>query len=77
VESGSINLKSEAKKVLNIVGETLNAVNEGERIADSNTISRLAGILVHMQQTIPSNLMNDAFSAISLDAQNGINAAMQ
>lgn len=77
VESGSIDLASNATKVLEVVGETLLFVSNGESLASEETCSRLAEILVHMQQQMPSNLMNNAFSNISAEAQNGINAALQ
>lgn len=77
VEQGSVNLTSEATKVLQVVGEVLFFVSDGETIASPETCSRLANIVVQMQQQLPGDRMNEAFATISVEAQNGINQAMQ
>ena len=77
MEKGSINLGSEATKVLEVVGEVLFFVSDGETIASQETCSRLANIVAQMQQQLPGARMNEAFAAISSEAQNGINLAMQ
>ena len=76
VEKGSISVNSEANNVLQIVGEILGFCDEGEDIATQDTCSRLAGILVQMQQHLPADKMNAAFASISPEAQNGIQLAM-
>jgi hypothetical protein len=63
-------------KVLRVVGETLYFVSEEEDIASEATIARLAQTVARMQQQVLSSAMNDAFASISLEAQNGINMAM-
>lgn len=77
VERGSINVNSDAAKVLHVAGETLAFVAEGEEIASQETCLRLTSILIEMQQQLSAEKMNAAFSCISVDAQNGINLAMQ
>ena len=77
MEKGSINLAAEATKILEIVGEVLFFVSDGETIASPETCSRLVNIVAQMQQQLPGSRMNEAFGAISVEAQNGINLAMQ
>lgn len=77
VENGSIRVSDNADKVLRVVGETLFFVNEGEKLATAETCSRLASILIQMQQNISADKMNELFASLSLEGQNGIHAAMQ
>ena len=77
VEKGSINLTSDATRVLEVVGKILFYVSDGERIASQETCSRLANILMQMQQQLPGDCISNAFQSISVEAQNGINLAVQ
>jgi len=64
-------------KILQIVGAVLFFVDEGENIASQETCSRLAAVLMQLHRVLPADVMNDAFGSVSVEAQNGINLAMQ
>ena len=70
-------MRSDAAKILQVVGEILAFAADGEDIASQDTSSRLTRILEGMQQQLSGDQMNSAFADISIEAQNGISLALQ
>jgi hypothetical protein len=60
-----------------VIGEVIASVEDGEEIASEETCQRMAQILRHMQDKIDGKILQEAFSGLSLEAQNGISVIMQ
>ena len=77
IESGVLDLSSNAHLLISVIGEVIASVEEGEEIASEGTCQRMAQIVRHMQEKIDGKVLQDAFSGLSLEAQNGISLIMQ
>ena len=77
IESGAVNISSDAAPLVSIIGQILHHVEDGEEIATPGTCARLGGILNHMQQQSTGDAIQKAFLALSPEAQAASNAAMK
>lgn len=74
VENGDIEIQSNAKQLLNVMGRVAFDVSEGEEVASESTCSRMASILAELQKRIDPSVLQHMYGELSLEAQNGINA---
>ena len=72
-----MDLPTHAPLLINVIGEVIASVEDGEEIASEETCQRMAQILRHMQDKIDGKILQEAFSGLSLEAQNGISVIMQ
>lgn len=72
VESGQINLEESIVRIMQIIGEIADALNDGFEIATKETHGRLAGIIGALQSQVDNALLQQYFSDLTADAQNGI-----
>lgn len=69
-------MTTEAERLLRIIGEIFMYVSEGEELATPDTQSRLAKILLQMQQSVPGDRMQHAFGSLTDESQQCINSVM-
>jgi hypothetical protein len=74
IENGDIDIHSNAKQLLNVLGRVAFDVSEGEEVASESTCSRMASILAELQKRMEPSVLQGLYSELSLEAQNGINA---
>jgi hypothetical protein len=81
LETGQVNLISHCESLVRIIGETLALVDEGEDIADTETCSRFAEILIYLNEqnthgfgSMVSSLSNECQAAVFAALQNRVNA---
>jgi hypothetical protein len=72
VESGQINLEESIERIMQIIGEIADALNDGFEIATKETYTRLAGIVGALQSQVDNALLQQYFSNLTADAQHGI-----
>ena len=77
VENGELDLTQNLIKVLKVIGEVTNAVNEGHEMATQETCGRFASIIAEIQTQVDASLIQQAFANLTEEAQNGINLHMQ
>jgi len=76
VESGEVDITSNLDRLLQIMGEVADAVSDGDEMASQETCGRFANIITAMQSQVDQSLIQQAYSALSEEAQNGINMLM-
>lgn len=76
VQNGQVLVTTETERLLRIIGEVFSHVADGEDIASPETQSRLAEILVKIQNEVPPDRIQDAFGSLAEDVQCSINAVM-
>jgi len=77
VENGELDLTQNLTKVLKVIGEVTDAVNDGHEMATQETCGRFASIIAAIQTQVDASLIQQAFANLTEEAQNGINLLMQ
>jgi len=77
VETNIINVQTEYRTLIRIIGKILVLVSEGDEVASQNTCSRLMGVIGKIQQTVDGNSIQAAFSVLEPEAQEALVSAMQ
>jgi hypothetical protein len=77
VEGGAVPLTNHTKSLVRVIGETLALVADDEVVATAATCSRMAGILVRLQQEASSADLQDAFSTLTSEAQTAVHTAVE
>lgn len=77
VDANIINVQSQYKQLLAIIGKILSFVSDGDGVATESTCSRLMGIINTIQQTVDGNSIQAAFGELDGEAQGALIAAMQ
>lgn len=76
IDSAFVDIDTQYMELVRIIGETLAFVSDSEDIASSNTCTRFAFILYHMQQKIRPDLMQQSFASLSPAAQAEVTSIM-
>lgn len=76
VEKGVIRMDTECNELVRVIGEILALLDEEEEVASPETRLRLAGILYRIQQGVNVSQVEQAFCALSVDAQAAVQKTM-
>lgn len=71
-----MDVSSNVDRVLQIFGEIAAAVNDGDDMATHETISRFAAIIEGMQSRVEQSSIQQAYSTITKEAQEGVRLLM-
>lgn len=72
-----MDLPTNAHMLVNVIGQVIAFVEDGEDIASQKTCQRMAQILRVMQNKVNGNVMQEVFSELSPEVQNGISLLLQ
>eukprot|EP00554_Chaetoceros_debilis_P008282 CAMPEP_0194100128 /NCGR_PEP_ID=MMETSP0150-20130528/1111_1 /TAXON_ID=122233 /ORGANISM="Chaetoceros debilis, Strain MM31A-1" /LENGTH=1242 /DNA_ID=CAMNT_0038786455 /DNA_START=30 /DNA_END=3758 /DNA_ORIENTATION=- len=76
IELGEVDISSNINRLLQIIGEIAAAVNDGDDMATNETISRFAAIVSDMQSRVEQSSIQQAYSTITEEAQEGVRLLM-
>jgi ABC-type proline/glycine betaine transport system substrate-binding protein len=77
VEAGAIPVATYTKPLVRVIGETLALVADDEEVATAAVCTRMAGILVRLQQEASAADLQDAFSTLTPESQTAIHTAVE
>lgn len=77
VESGEVGIEVNLGRVLQIIGEIASAMNDGFEIATMDTCRRFASIFLAIRNRVDESLLQQIYSDLSSEAQNGLNVLME
>lgn len=72
VESGEVNVEESLVRIMEIIGEIADALNDGFEIATEETHGRLAGVIATVQSQVDYALLQQIYSNLTPEAQRGL-----